>query len=52
MIWSFEQLHPDNDAEARFHKDGSFDMDAFKKYDERLQKGLTLFGKYFRGLWD
>lgn len=52
MIWSFEQIHPDNDSEAQFHKNGVFDIEGFKKHDERLQKGLTLFGKYFRGLWD
>lgn len=52
MIWSFEQIHPDNDSEAQFHKKGEFDIEGFKKHDERLQKGLTLFGKYFRGLWD
>lgn len=52
MIWSFEQIHADTDWEAEYHKNGDFDIDGFKKHDEKIQKGLTLFGKYFRALWD
>ena len=29
-----------------------YDMEGHKKLDERLQRGTTLFGKYFRNLWD
>jgi hypothetical protein len=28
------------------------DFEARKKYDERIQRGLILFGKYYRNLWD
>lgn len=52
MIWAFEQCHADNDWEAQYHKRGDFDVKAWKKHDERIQRGLTLFGKYFRALWD
>ena len=28
------------------------DYEGVKKYNERIRNGTTLFGKYFRGLWD
>lgn len=31
---------------------GKYDHEAFKKYNEKIQEGLELFGKYFRNLWD
>lgn len=30
----------------------SFDRDGFEQYNKRIENGLTLFGKYYRGLWD
>lgn len=30
----------------------SVDWEGRKMYDERIQEGLTLFGKYYRSLWD
>jgi hypothetical protein len=30
----------------------SFNVDAYKKYYERIQEGLDLFGKHYMGLWD
>ena len=52
MIWAFEQIK-DDEAECRnFYKDGVWDMEGRKKHEERIQNGLRLFGKYFRGLWD
>lgn len=29
-----------------------FDKEGYVKYDERINNGLRLFGKYYRGLWD
>lgn len=29
-----------------------FDVEGWKKHDEKIQEGLELFGKYFRSLWD
>ena len=29
-----------------------FDQEGHKKHNERIQRGLILFGKYYRGLWD
>jgi hypothetical protein len=28
------------------------DYDAIRKHEEKIQEGIDLFGKYFRGLWD
>lgn len=30
----------------------SIDTEGLNKYNERIQRGLTLFGKYYRNLWD
>jgi hypothetical protein len=30
----------------------SVDFEGRKKYDDRIQRGLILFGKYYRSLWD
>ena len=30
----------------------NIDFEARKKYDDRIQRGLILFGKYYRNLWD
>ena len=29
-----------------------FDLEGYNKHDERIQRGLKFFGKYYRGLWD
>jgi hypothetical protein len=52
MIWTFEQLHPDNDWESQYSAAAKFDSPGWKKHHERIDAGLTLFGKYFRGLWN
>lgn len=56
MIWAFEQL-VDIDSEEKFYShitDAKFDVDqdALDAHRDRIQQGLVLFGKYFRGLWD
>lgn len=45
MIWSFEELCKDDD-------DTYMNELQNKEWNERVQKGLTLFGKYYRNLWD
>ena len=66
MIWAFEQLcNDDHDAQFFDHsevnrKEGlsdqlskiKFDKEGYMAHNERIQRGLTLFGKYFRALWD
>ena len=49
MIWSFEQLI-NSDNEEVFHPFRN--RDAYYAYNEHIQEGLDLFGKYYRSLWD
>jgi hypothetical protein len=51
MIFAFEKLNED-DWEQEFYKDKEWDKEGWTKVDNRIQNGLTLFGKYFRALWD
>lgn len=52
MIWTFEQIVNDDDFAQFITGFDSFDSDNFKKHHERIDRGLLLFGKYYRGLWD
>jgi len=50
MIWSFEQVL-DDESDEKFWTDG-IDWDGLRAHNKRIDKGLTLFGKYYRNLWD
>jgi hypothetical protein len=52
MIWAFNEIANKNDDgdEQFFMK--NIDWDGLKAYHDRLNKGTTLFGKYYRSLWD
>jgi hypothetical protein len=53
MIWTFDTLKTDRDHELFFNEEtGMYNFEGQKEHDERIQNGLRLFGKYFRGLWD
>lgn len=52
MIWSFEQILDDDEGRDNYYDDGNFNMEKYVEYNQKVQVGLTLFGKYFRGLWD
>lgn len=41
----FEMVKGENDT-------SHFDSDGYKSHHEKIQVGLTLFGKYYRNLWD
>jgi|SRR5210317_1119876 hypothetical protein len=43
MIWAFEMLNSDE------YYDG---LQYEREIHERIQRATTLFGKYYRGLWD
>lgn len=63
MIWAFEQLSKD-DWESEFFTETDeehellggkklhWDKENWAIHNERIQRGLTLFGKYYRALWD
>ena len=65
MIWSFEQIVRDDDSEFFDHsevnekdsindqmKDMKVDWKGLNEYHDRIENGLRLFGKYYKGLWD
>jgi hypothetical protein len=67
LIWTFTQLCDDNDGEDQFfdhteslkEKDFNLSMQKLKvdregldAHRERIERGIRLFGKYFRTLWD
>ncbi len=45
MIWAFEQIVKDEIYDL-------VDISKYNEYNERIQNGTRLFGKYYRGLWD
>lgn len=47
MIWSFEEINKDT-----FWDRLGLERDELQKYEDRIDNGLRLFGKYYRGLWD
>ena len=68
LIWTFTQLSDTTEGESQFfdhsevdekEKDftkqiGKIKIDhvGLKAYNDRIDNGLRLFGKYFRTLWD
>lgn len=50
MVNAFERM-VDDDWEQDFHNGGEFDVKGYKAEEARIDNGLRLFGKYFRGLW-
>lgn len=55
MIWAFEQLINDNNDSQFFDHSTdpiTYDKEGHKAHNERINRGTTLFGKYYRGLWD
>ena len=52
MIWAFENIIEEDLDVYWNEKTKSVDMDAWKKYSDRISNGTRLFGKYYMGLWD
>lgn len=50
MIWAFEQLNDDD--HLFLYTDDKWDMEGYNRHNDRINNGLRLFGKYYRGLWD
>lgn len=48
MIWAFDQLVNGTDDEL-FE---TYSKEEYLAYHQRVTRGTTLFGKYYRGLWD
>ena len=59
VVWTKVDVHGNDDPEGTLYRmdngpDHTFsiDFEGRKKYDDRIQRGLILFGKYYRNLWD
>lgn len=63
LIWTFLQLKTDCHDDKFFTHTGEpstskpfgeieVDTDGLEKHHNRIDNGLMMFGKYFRGLWD
>jgi hypothetical protein len=55
--WDLVSGSEDDDENAvyqvnQINPDFWFDMDGYKLYNDRIQNGFRLFGKYYQGLWD
>lgn len=51
MIFAFEKLNED-DWEKDFFINKEWKKEEWAKVNDRINNGLVLFGKYYRGLWD
>jgi hypothetical protein len=57
MIFAHEAVALGDEWEEQFwhysedDKKDKFDKDAYMKYNDRINNGLRLFGKYYRALW-
>ncbi len=53
MIWSFKEILREDSREGFGDYDSrAIDLEGFSLYNERIQEGLDLFGKFYRSLWD
>ena len=59
IVWTKVNVHGEEDPEGNFSRMDNgpnhtfhIDMEGRKKYNDRIQNGLILFGKYYRSLWD
>lgn len=53
MIWSFEQIITSDEEPSIYNYKDNWNeyCEQMKIYNEQIQDGLNLFGKYFRNLW-
>ena len=59
IVWTKVNAQGDEDPEGKYSRMDhgpnhtfNIDFEARKAYDDRIQRGLNLFGKYYRSLWD
>jgi hypothetical protein len=51
IIWGFKSMIADDAGETEFYENGKFDFEAYRKFHDRIQNSMCLFGKYLRGMW-
>jgi hypothetical protein len=52
IIWAFEKLNGEDPDHVYDSTGEKLDMVETEKQSKRMENALTLFGKYYRGLWD
>ena len=59
IVWTKVNANGEDDPEGTLYRMDkgpnntfSIDFEGRKQYDERIQRALILFGKYYRNLWD
>lgn len=59
IVWTKVDIHGNEDPNGTYRRMDNgpnhtfnIDFEGRKKYDDRIQRGLILFGKYYRNLWD
>lgn len=52
MIWAFERISKQDEDEYYFADGRKLDHAKLQEFENRMQRALILFGKYFRHLWD
>ena len=52
MIWAFKEIRDDKPNEPDILDTTTYNKEQHEAYMKRIQKGTTLFGKYYSGLWD
>ena len=54
--WQFISGNEDDETDMykmnQLNPDYWVDREGIKAYNERINNGMRLFGKYYRGLWD
>ena len=52
LIWTFDQIANYDDETFYDKTTNTYDHEGSKKHTDRIENGLRLFGRYYRGLWD
>jgi len=59
VVWTKVDVHGNDDPDGTLYRMDNgpnhtfnVDFEGRKKYDDRIQRALILFGKYYRSLWD
>ncbi|NDD53479.1 hypothetical protein EBZ39_06330 [bacterium] len=52
IIWGFENMIADDAGEIDFYENNKLDPEAHRKFHDRIQNAMCLFGKYLQGMWD
>lgn len=52
IIWGFENMIAADAGEIDFYENNKLDLEAHRKFHDRVQNAMCLFGKYLQGMWD